>query len=106
MSPQQLVDELRDRGVELTLKGDGKIHFRYRSEAVTPELREALVRLKPEVQSLLAIEALLRVFPGAQVVSGDGCDPMPELPEDVRYAIGFGYGDGQPGSWDVVRRRR
>ncbi len=82
------------------------MHFRYQSEAVTSELRQALVELKPEVMSLLAIEAVARVFLGARVVSGDGCDPMPDLPEDVRYAIGFGYGDGKPGGWDVVRRRR
>lgn len=30
-------------------------------------------------------------------------ESMPELPEGTRLAIGFSYGDGEPGSWAVVR---
>jgi hypothetical protein len=33
-------------------------------------------------------------------------DPMPELPEDTVLAIGISYGDGEPGTWDVVRQGR
>jgi len=106
MSPQELIDKLRDSGVELSLKADGKVHFRYRPGVVTDELRRTLVQLKPEVMSLLAFEAIARVFPGARVLPPERCDQMPELPEDVRYAIGFSYGDGEPGTWDVVRRGR
>lgn len=29
-------------------------------------------------------------------------DPMPELPEDTTVAIGFSYGDGEPGTWNTV----
>src|SRR5262249_10505229 len=104
MSPQELIDTLRDRDVALSLRADGKVHFRHRIGAVTPELRQALVDLKPEVMSLLAFEAIARVFPGARVVSRDSADRMPDLPEDVRFAIGFSYADGEPCTWDVVRR--
>jgi hypothetical protein len=31
-------------------------------------------------------------------------DPMPELPADAATAIGVSYGDGKPGTWDVVRQ--
>jgi hypothetical protein len=33
-------------------------------------------------------------------------DPMPELPKGAVLAIGMSYGDGQPGTWDVVRQGR
>src|SRR5713226_1795446 len=106
MGPQQLLDALRDRGVVVTLRADGRVHFRHRSGVVTDELRQALVDLKPEVMSLLGFEAIARVFPGARVVPRESWDRMPDLPEDVRYAIGFGYSDGEPGTWDVLREGR
>ncbi|MGD0946783.1 MAG: hypothetical protein ABSA52_05065 [Candidatus Binatia bacterium] len=33
-------------------------------------------------------------------------DPMPELPEGTVLAICVSYGDGEPGTWDAVRRAR
>lgn len=33
-------------------------------------------------------------------------DPMPDLPDDAALAIGVSYGDGQPGTWDVIREGR
>ena len=33
-------------------------------------------------------------------------DPMPELREATVLAIGVSYGDGEPGTWDMVRRAR
>jgi len=33
-------------------------------------------------------------------------DPIPELPDDATLAVGVSYGDGKPGTWDVVRRAR
>jgi len=33
-------------------------------------------------------------------------DPMPDLPDDTALAIGVSYGDGEPGTWDVVRQGR
>jgi hypothetical protein len=33
-------------------------------------------------------------------------DPMPELPDDTALAIGVSYGDGEPGTWDVIREGR
>jgi len=33
-------------------------------------------------------------------------DPMPELPADAMAAVGVSYGDGEPGTWDMVRRGR
>jgi hypothetical protein len=38
--------------------------------------------------------------------AADRADPMPELPEDAAAAVGISYGDGQRGTWDVVRRAR
>jgi hypothetical protein len=32
--------------------------------------------------------------------------PMPELAADTVGAVGFSYGDGEPGTWDVVRHAR
>jgi len=54
----------------------------------------------------VAFEAVARVFPGARVAPPESCDRMPELAEEVRCAVGFSYGDGEPGTWDVVRRGR
>jgi len=33
-------------------------------------------------------------------------DPMPDLPENTVLAIGISYGDGEPGTWDVIRQGR
>lgn len=33
-------------------------------------------------------------------------DPMPELPDDTVVAVGISYGDGELGTWDVVRQGR
>lgn len=104
MSPQELLNNLRQHGIELSLKRDGKVHFRYRAGALPDALRTQLVELKSDVMSLLALEAIIRVFPGAQVPSHDAPDQMPELPEDVAFAIGFGFGDGNEGTWDRTKK--
>jgi len=33
-------------------------------------------------------------------------DPMPDLPENTALAIGISYGDGERGTWDVIREGR
>ena len=39
-----------------------------------------------------------------QAARAEQPDPMPELPADTVAAVGVSYGDGKPGTWDVVRR--
>lgn len=60
--------------------------------------------------ALAACVAVIRECCQRKLAQRDGtaerADPMPELPEDAAVAVGVSYGDGQPGTWDVVRRAR
>jgi hypothetical protein len=41
-----------------------------------------------------------------QEAAAERADPMPQLTDDTVGAVGFSYGDGAPGTWDMVRRTR
>ena len=63
---------------------------------------EADFRVAVEAHAALWREIIAR----ARARCEQQADPMPELPADAVAAVGISYGDGRPGTWDVVRRGR
>ena len=67
----------------------------------------------PELEFRAAIEAHAAIWHeiiarhrAQQEQQAERSDPMPELPADTVAAVGISYADSEPGTWDVVRRRR
>lgn len=54
-------------------------------------------------RAVAAHEAVWREVIARHNARSGRADPMPDLPDDVTFAAGFSYGNGEDGTWSVVK---
>lgn len=76
MSASDVIRRCREVGVRIRPNGD-RLHVEAPAGAVTPELREALARSKPEILALHAIRARLHTISAGLGIPREVVDQMP-----------------------------